>query len=124
MSKINLFQPETTILSGAAGDFPSASSFYDTTEIDAITVMCLPAGLVARTVRFTFADSSGNVMFTFDKALAATTVLKLINIGKVVSADDLVGTADGFDQFMCLPPKVRISLLSAAVNIDVAIVGR
>lgn len=121
--RILLMQPKVTVSSGSAGDFPSSTTFYDTADLESITVLCAPAAATARTIQFTFADSAGNTLFSISKALAATTVVKNISIGDVSPANSIQGT-DSWQEFMTLPPKVRVTLQSAAVNIDVAIVGR
>lgn len=124
--QIRLLVPKTTVASGAGADFPSASGFYDTEAIDLLTIVAAQAGATARTVTLTFADKGGNVLFTIAKALAATTATKILNVGSVCKAggSDFLAAGDDLAQAMALPPKVRVSVASAAVNIDVTIIGR
>lgn len=130
MAKIRLIQPKVIVGSGSAGDFPSASGFFNVDDVDCLSVMITPAGAVARTVTLTFADSAGNTLFTVSKALAATAVTKFLNIGMLpgtnpsAATDMIPAAADALALAICMPPKVRVSLASAATATDVVIVGR
>ena len=124
MSILRLFQPKVTVPSGSAQSFPTASSYYDSSELNAVTIICAPAAATARQITFTFADNEENVLLTVTKTLAATTAMKVISVGLVAVAGDFVASGDNIAQFMILPPKLRVTVVSAAVNFDISIIGR
>lgn len=126
MPGIRLFQKKVTVASGSAGDFPSATTFYDIGDIDLLTIAVAQAGAVARTLTLLFADKDGGTLFTLSKTLNATSAQKLINVGAVnkSGSTDFLAASDDLAQAMALPHKVRVSLASAATNTDISITGR
>ncbi len=123
---IRLLLPATTVASGSAGDFPSASGFYNIEDIDVLTVAVKQAGAVARTLTLLFADKAGATLFSISKALNATANQKLVNVGQVAKSGstDFLVSGDDLAQAMALPNKVRVSLASAADNTVISIVGK